>query len=128
MLDAGAILDVVDQRGFSPLMCAAECPHGTAAAAILIESGASVNYAAVRLPCETLDCGLFVLYFGCAPVNAGVPCSRTPASHLCWLRARRAMLPRCCCYCATAPTRCEQMYVVLCLRCMVLPVWVCQAW
>lgn len=50
LLDASALLDVVDQRGYSPLMCAVEnatCPY---ACQLLLLHGANVNFAAVRAP------------------------------------------------------------------------------
>ena len=49
MVDASALVDITDQRGYSALMCAAENVHSTYAAQILLEAGATVNYAVVRV-------------------------------------------------------------------------------
>jgi hypothetical protein len=49
LIDAGAILDVVEQRCYSALMCAAENTAGVDAARLLVDVGVDVNYAAVRV-------------------------------------------------------------------------------
>jgi ankyrin repeat protein len=51
LLDASAIVSVVDKRGFSPLMCAAENTAVVDTAVLLIAHGADVNFAAVSSIC-----------------------------------------------------------------------------
>jgi ankyrin repeat protein len=48
LLDASAIVDVVDHRGYSALMCACENTSTIACGAALVESGANVNFVVVR--------------------------------------------------------------------------------
>ena len=49
LLDASALVTVADKRGYSPLMCAAECPSVVESAILLIVYGADINYVAVRV-------------------------------------------------------------------------------
>ena len=48
LVDASAILDVLDKRGYTPLMCACENTSTIESAKILIDAGANVNYTVVR--------------------------------------------------------------------------------
>ena len=47
LLDASALTTVVDKRGYSPLMCAAENISQVDTAILLIANGADVNFASV---------------------------------------------------------------------------------
>ncbi len=49
LLDAGALVEYVDKRGYTALMSACENTSTIESAKMLVEAGANVNYAVVRI-------------------------------------------------------------------------------
>jgi hypothetical protein len=47
LLDAGAIVDFTDKRGYTPLMCACENTSTVESARMLVDAGANVNFTTV---------------------------------------------------------------------------------
>jgi hypothetical protein len=49
LLDAGAIVDFTDKRGYTALMCACENTSTVESARMLVDAGANVNFVVVRV-------------------------------------------------------------------------------